>query len=87
MNGCAGFSVDREKRLRLPGVDCSSAKSDWHSIDLDLSVGTQVVEFPAVLAPTQALRSLAGYQKTFPVSMAKTSEGKTLVIAGRAELL
>src|SRR5207245_10600208 len=64
VNGGTGFGVDGEKRLRLPGADSVGAKSEWHCIDL--SVGAQVEEFLAVLAPAQTLRSLAGYQKTLP---------------------
>ena len=64
MNGGAGFGIDGEKRLRLPGADSTRTKSEWHGIDP--SVGAQIEEFLAVLAPAQALRSLAGYQKTLP---------------------
>ena len=40
MNGGAGFGVDGEKRLRLPGADSIRTKSEWHGIDP--SVGAQV---------------------------------------------
>jgi len=55
VNGGAGFGVDGEKRLRLPGADAIRIKSEWHGIDP--SVGAQVEEFLAVLAPAYALRS------------------------------
>ena len=46
-----------------PARTATRAKSEWHGIDP--SVGAQIVEFFAVPAPAQALRSLAGYQKAF----------------------
>jgi hypothetical protein len=59
-----GFGVDSEKRLRLSGPDFTRINNKRHAIDR--SVQAQIVEFPSVSAPSKALRSLAGYQKTFP---------------------
>ena len=64
MNGGAGLGIDGEKRVRLPGADSARTKSDCHGIDP--SIEAQVEEFLAVPPPAQALRSLAGNQKTFP---------------------
>src|SRR2546426_494336 len=64
MNGDAGFGVNGEKRLRLPGADSTRTKIERHGVDP--SVEAQVEEFLPILAPAQALRSLAGYKKTFP---------------------
>ena len=54
MNGGACFGFDGEGQLRRLGAHSSGAKREWHG--RALAIGAQVVDFPAVTAPAQALR-------------------------------
>ncbi len=69
MNGGAGFGVDGEKRLRLPGADSTRAKSEGHGIHL--SVGAQIVEFPAVSCASAGIALPGGISENVPRSHAR----------------